>query len=649
MLFHLNITDLMNNHCGIIMAAYVKKAFFVYETDSKYLCRRLLNNPFGVEISCVGIDQLEACLKTENEDIDHVVVAGSVSFIKRVFALAKIGNFGIGLVPLPEQKNLLSCFDLSRNLTTSIDLALQSGVGQFLDLIFCNDKMLLFKATMGRIPLFDATGYSKRFQLLWKAAKQLVKIRLMPFQFTPATGKTVDSCACGCMIIQHYRGTMADSLIGHDSSSIDGKVSLLISAPFSVFAYFKFILGTLGYARREKKLPGTIGYIKSSKITIDSGIKLDVHIDGKRETRTPLHCRVEEKVVRVNLGVNACEKSQASELVKEKVEVGNLPRGKEVHKLQQKQLPLFSVASEDRFKALFVVLRGDARIDDAYITLMLLSTLLATIGLYLNSVAVVIGAMILAPLMAPIVSLAMGLLRRNDELTINSLKKIGLGIFLALAASAFLALLFSHKPITSEMRGRINPSLLDLGIAVLAGIAAAYTKSFKEIMQALAGVAIAVALVPPLAVAGIGLGRGDLHFFNQAFLLFLTNLVGIVFAALFTFRVLGFSPVVKARRSVIFVLLLLALITVPLYISSIRIAKRYHSEKSWQVERFLVNGKYIIIQNTKLSRERKHQVLSLDILAREALSRVDLNLLKDKIKRNFSDNLVIRAKIIYIL
>ncbi|MCK5916377.1 MAG: TIGR00341 family protein, partial [Deltaproteobacteria bacterium] len=477
-----------------------------------------------------------------------------------------------------------NCFDLSPTLAAGIDLALQEDCGQSIDLVFCNDMMLLFKATMGRIPLLDTVGNVNRFQLLKKAVTQLIKIRLLPFKFTTTAGKTVATCACGCMVVQHHRGTLASKMIGYNCSSIDGNVSLLISAPFSIYSYLRFIARALFSTRQQERVPATTGYIESPQISIESGVELDVHIDGERATKTPISCRVEEKVVRVNLGARAREESlDQAEPGKEKVDTANLPRGKEVHKLQQKTLPFFSIATEDRFKELFIALRSDARIDNSYITLMLLSTLLATIGVYLNSPAVVIGAMLLAPLMAPIVSLAMGLLRGNDELAVNSLKKIGLGILLALGASSLLVLIFSYKPLTGEMIGRLNPSLLDLGVAVIAGIAAAYTKSFKEIMQGLAGVAIAVALVPPLAVAGIGLGRGDLHFFSQAFLLFMTNLVGIVLAALFTFRVLGFSPAVKARRGVLVVSLMLVLITVPLYYSYTRILYRYNAEKSWQV------------------------------------------------------------------
>ena len=87
---------------------------------------------------------------------------------------------------------------------------------------------------------------------------------------------------------------------------------------------------------------------------------------------------------------------------------------------------------------------------------------------------------------------------------------------LALGAAAMTAFICPYDPITPEMQARLNPSLLDLAVAIIAGIAGAYTKSFKEILQSLAGVAIAVALVPPLAVAGIGLGRMDMFIFGSA-------------------------------------------------------------------------------------------------------------------------------------
>ncbi len=184
-----------------------------------------------------------------------------------------------------------------------------------------------------------------------------------------------------------------------------------------------------------------------------------------------------------------------------------MPVGKELEKAKKKEIPFFTYASEERFRDLFVALRDDARLNSSYFVLMILSTVLATVGLYMNSASVIIGAMLLAPLMAPVISLAMGLLRFDKAMFRSSLLKIFLGLCIALATGAVIAMLSVYQPLTAEMKGRLNPTVLDLLVAVFAGIAGAYTKSFKEILQSLVGVAIAVALVPPLATAGIGIGR----------------------------------------------------------------------------------------------------------------------------------------------
>ena len=150
------------------------------------------------------------------------------------------------------------------------------------------------------------------------------------------------------------------------------------------------------------------------------------------------------------------------------------------------------------------------------------------------------------------------------------------------------------------------------------------------------------------AVAGIGLGRLDPEFFGQAFLLFSTNLVGIVLAATFTFRLLGYSPAVKSKKGISVVILLFLLISIPLYLSYNQIVKTRSMEQSWKVERFLVHGKYLIINKARLSQSSEIDILTMDILARDHLTRSDLSELKRKISYNFSDELVIRANIIYI-
>jgi uncharacterized membrane protein len=153
---------------------------------------------------------------------------------------------------------------------------------------------------------------------------------------------------------------------------------------------------------------------------------------------------------------------------------------------------------------------------------------------------------------------------------------------------------------------------------------------------------------PPLTVAGIGIGRLDFHFFYEAFLLFSTNLVGIIVSATFTFRMLGYSAMVRSKRSLGVVFIFLALIAIPLYLSYHRIVEDRILEGSWQDERFLVNEKYLIIRKASLSWRGDKQVIIMNVLARDLLTREDLNAVKDKIQANFEKKLIIRVNTIYI-
>jgi uncharacterized hydrophobic protein (TIGR00271 family) len=280
---------------------------------------------------------------------------------------------------------------------------------------------------------------------------------------------------------------------------------------------------------------------------------------------------------------------------------------------------------------------------------MVLSTLLASIGLFANSAAVIIGAMLLAPLMTPIVSFAMGLLRAERDMIEHSFLKILIGVVLALLASSLLGYFSPYAEVTQEMRSRINPTLLDLGVAIVSGIAAAYSKSFKEIAQNLAGVAIAVALVPPLATAGIGLGHGDIAMFSGAFLLFFTNLIGITLAAVITFLMLGFSNVLKSKKSIAFIAALLVMISFPLYSAYDNMIQKYEISEMLHQRHFLVNGKNIIINSADVELFESRQELQLELLVTESLDRNDFERLQEEIEKFFDTEVVIKARVKYIL
>ncbi len=199
---------------------------------------------------------------------------------------------------------------------------------------------------------------------------------------------------------------------------------------------------------------------------------------------------------------------------------------------------------DERQEAAQAIMAGaDPSVD--FFILIFLSAGIATYGLLQNSGAVIIGAMLVAPLMSPIVAIAMSMVRGDVRRLGVAAQSTAQGVLLAIAVGAVLTFLSPIKSPTNEIMGRVNPNLLDLSIAFLSGAAGAYAMSRKSIASALPGVSIAVALVPPLAVVGYGFAVADMDIAFGALLLFLTNLVAIVLAASLVFIALDFLSTEK--------------------------------------------------------------------------------------------------------
>ncbi|MGC9359569.1 MAG: DUF389 domain-containing protein [Anaerolineae bacterium] len=192
--------------------------------------------------------------------------------------------------------------------------------------------------------------------------------------------------------------------------------------------------------------------------------------------------------------------------------------------------------------SIYQTVRRGARTDADFYVMMVLATAIAALGLLLNSSAVIIGAMIIAPLMSALLGLSLGVVQGDFWLVRVSIRTLLLGIVLSLGVSILLAVIVPQRKVTAEMIGRSSPTLLDLAVALASGAAAAYASSRRDVANALAGVAIAVALLPPLATVGLAFVIGAQVVALGAGLLFLTNLVAIVSAAGLFFFLMGFHP-----------------------------------------------------------------------------------------------------------
>lgn len=213
--------------------------------------------------------------------------------------------------------------------------------------------------------------------------------------------------------------------------------------------------------------------------------------------------------------------------------------------------------------------------------LVILSCSIATLGLITNSPAVIIGAMLLAPLMSPIIGIGLSSITGDDHMLRNSLLTLLIGAGIAVLLSFIMTLVNRLLPFVTlqelpgEVLARMRPTPIDLIIALAGGLAASYALTRPNLSAALPGVAIATALMPPLCTIGIGIALFRWDVAGGATLLFLTNMVTIAFASAAVFLLRGFSAKSKQAdqkvpRNLIVSLSLVLILLIPLTFYSVK-------------------------------------------------------------------------------
>lgn len=157
------------------------------------------------------------------------------------------------------------------------------------------------------------------------------------------------------------------------------------------------------------------------------------------------------------------------------------------------------------------------------IWILICSVFLASIGLDVNSTAVIIGAMLISPLMSPILGIGLSIGMHDKELFLRSFKNLAVATVISLFVSTLYFKITPFGDITSELLSRTHPTFLDVMVAFFGGIAGIISSSRSQVTNAIPGVAIATALMPPLCTAGYGLASGQWNFFFGAFYLFFIN------------------------------------------------------------------------------------------------------------------------------
>jgi len=216
-----------------------------------------------------------------------------------------------------------------------------------------------------------------------------------------------------------------------------------------------------------------------------------------------------------------------------------------------------------------------------FFLLVILSCSIATMGLITNSPAVIIGAMLVAPLMSPIIGLGLASITGNSKLAKTALSALLRGAVLAILLSVIMTVINRNLPfvvlqeLPVEVLARTHPSPIDLVIALAGGLAASYAMTRPNISAALPGVAIATALMPPLCTIGVGIALERWDVAGGAALLFITNAITIAFAAALVFFLRGFAPEThienyRVPRTLIISALFTLALLIPLSLYSIK-------------------------------------------------------------------------------
>lgn len=254
-------------------------------------------------------------------------------------------------------------------------------------------------------------------------------------------------------------------------------------------------------------------------------------------------------------------------------------------------------------------LAGRTDLSASYISSIIFANLIALFGLLTNSVAVVIGAMLISPLMGPIFSLGLAFTMGDLVLSRRALRNIVFSILLTVFVAALFTLLSPLKGATHEILARTRPNIYDLLIAVFAGTAGALALcTRKNYLFTTTGVAVATAVIPPLSVVGYGVGTWQLGMALGGFLLFFTNLVAIVISSNVVFYLLRFrgtmaaESIYPARRRFQILGTVLVVISIPLLYTLVT-----------DLQKVKLTGKVEGVLKTFLNRQRNSRVTTVSI------------------------------------
>lgn len=293
---------------------------------------------------------------------------------------------------------------------------------------------------------------------------------------------------------------------------------------------------------------------------------------------------------------------------------------------------------EENKEKVLVDITNNISFKGANLWILACAILIASIGLNMNSTAVIIGAMLISPLMGPIVGAGFALATFNFELLSKSLKNLLIATCVSLIVSTIYFYLSPFKEVQSELLARTSPTIYDVMIAFFGGIVGAISITRKEKGNPIPGVAIATALMPPLCTAGFGLATGDFKFFAGAIYLYAINCFFIGISTYLIIKFLKYKPQeittnLKIAKNVRYgITILLFLITIPsLYIAYQLLQEKKYTQNvnAFLDKEFVEKGHTIIYKKINFKSNPKKVEIALITKKFDSL---ELNRLNDLLK-----------------
>jgi uncharacterized hydrophobic protein (TIGR00271 family) len=183
----------------------------------------------------------------------------------------------------------------------------------------------------------------------------------------------------------------------------------------------------------------------------------------------------------------------------------------------------------------------ESRADGDYYLFLTFGAFITTLGLLINNPVVIVGAMLVAPILFPILALGMGVVTASREAISRSVRNLAKSIILVVIVSALTAFLINQTEVTEQLVLVSSPNFLFFLIAFFSGVVAAYSWAKQNVSATLPGVAITVSLLPPISAVGIAMTLGMRDVFSGSLMLFFINLLGIALASIVVFSLFGFS------------------------------------------------------------------------------------------------------------